>query len=332
MKMARSSRQKQKILYLAKFLLEETDEAHPATLRDMIRYLSDLGISAERKSLYSDLEELRVFGLDIICTRGKNVGYFVGDRTFQLPEVRLLVDAVQSSRFLTGKKSEELIGKLQTLVSRKEAGALSRTIYVAGRIKTMNESVYHNVDAISLAIEERKKLCFRYFDLDREGKRKYHREGGVYTVSPYFLIWDDENYYLVALVENGEKRHFRVDKMTAIETTDEMREGEKSFADIDPGEYEKKTFGMFGGTEERVRLWCHDSLAGVMFDRFGSSLATIRSGDGFEISATVQVSPVFLSWLMNFGDRAKILSPQWVKESFCDLARKALSVYQEDLK
>ncbi len=327
--MPKSRGQKQKILHIAQFLLEQTDENHPATLQDIIFYLQRAGISAERKSLYDDLEALRTFGLDIICTRGKQTGYFIGDRTFQLPEIRLLVDAVQSSRFLTEKKSEALIRKLQTLLSRQEAKALSRTVLVAGRIKTMNESVYHTVDAISSAIEQKKQIRFRYFEWDVNGEKKFRHDGAFYTASPYFLIWDDENYYLVALAEDGRKKHFRVDKMTGIETLDKARAGEESFALQDPGEYEKKTFGMFGGKEERVTLRCHETLAGVFFDRFGTSIVTRKREDGFEVTLPLVVSPPLLSWLMGFGERVRIVSPQWVREEFCSLARRALQGYEE---
>ena len=331
--MPRSSRQKQKILYLARYLLEETDEEKPATLEELIRYLGHQGISAERKSLYADIEELRSFGLDVICTRSKRVGYFIGDRTFQPSEVRLLVDAVQSSRFLTRKKSEALIRKLQTLVSRREAKEMGHNVYVAGRIKTMNESIYTNVDAIGAATRNGKKLRFRYFDWNTAGERVFRREGGYYTVSPFFLIWDDENYYLVAVEEeSGEKRHFRVDKMVNLQPLEEDREGEALFEGHDPAEYEKRTFGMYGGKEERVTLWCHESLAGVFYDRFGGELVTRKAAGGFEVSLPVQISPVFYSWLMGFGDRVRILSPAFVVTEFCDLARRVLGAYEEEKK
>jgi predicted DNA-binding transcriptional regulator YafY len=328
--MPKQSRQKQKILYLARFLLERTDENHPATVQDMIAFLSHQGICAERKSIYADLEELRNFGLDIIQTRSKHCGYFVGEREFQLPEVRLLVDAVQSSRFLTKKKSEELIGKLQTLLSRGDAKSLSATVLVAGRIKTMNESIYRNVDAISRAIEEKKKISFTYFEWDEKGEKILRRDGAPYVASPYFLVWDDEKYYLVALEEeSGEKRHFRVEKMLSIRLLDTPRDGEDVFSKEDPVRYEKKTFGMYGGKEERVTLRCQKNVAGVFFDRFGS-MVTRKVPDGFEVTLPVEISPMFYSWLMGFGSRIQILSPQWVREDFQSRVREILSVYEKE--
>ncbi len=326
--MARSSGQKLKILYLAKFFSEETDENHPASMAEILSYLKKAGIEAERKSIYADLEDLRLFGFDIITLRGKGGGYFLGDRKFQLPEVRLLVDAVQSSRFLTQKKSEELIGKLRSLASRHDSKAISHNVFVSGRIKTMNESIYRNVDALSFAIENNKKIRFRYFEWDTNGEKKFRREGDFYTVSPYFLIWDDENYYLIATEEKGEKRHFRVDKMLAIEALEELRDGKDLFKDISPADYEKKTFGMYGGKEERITLWWDEGLAGVFFDRFGKDSSVRKEKGGFVSSHRIMLSPVFYSYLMGFGDQVKILSPESAKKEFCALAKKALSVYE----
>ncbi len=328
--MAKSSGQKQKILYLAKFFLEETDEDHPASMADILAYLKRAGIEAERKSIYSDLEDLRLFGMDIITLRGRGGGYFLGDRKFQLPEIRLLVDAVQSSRFLTQKKSEELIGKLRSLTSRHESSAISHNVFVSGRIKTMNESIYRNVDALSFAIEKNKKIRFRYFEWDTSGEKRFRRNGDFYTVSPYFLIWDDENYYLIAIEEeSGEKRHFRVDKMMNIERVDDLREGKHLFADTSPADYEKKTFGMFGGKEERVSIWWHESLAGVFYDRFGKDSAVRKEKDGFISSHRIMLSPVFYSFLMGFGDRVRILSPESAVQGLLLLAEKTISAYTE---
>ncbi len=329
--MPRSSRQKQKILYLAKFFLEETDEDHPATMADILAYLSRAGIEAERKSIYADLEELSLFGLDIVTLRGRGGGYFLGERAFQLPEVRLLVDAVQSSRFLTRKKSEELIKKLRSLTSRHQSSTLSHTVSVAGRIKTMNESIYRNVDAIGSAIESNRKIRFRYFEWSPTGEKRLRRDGDYYTVSPFFLIWDNENYYLIAVDEkSGEKRHFRVDKMQNIGETDALREGKELFADLSPADYENRSFGMYGGKEERVTLWWRESLSGVFYDRFGNDQVVRKAENGFISSHRLMVSPVFYSFLMGFGSDVKILSPEWVQKEFCDLARKSLSPYESE--
>jgi len=328
---AKSSRQKQKILYLAKFFLEETDEDHPASMSDILAYLSRAGIEAERKSIYSDLEELSLFGLDIVTLRGRGGGYFLGERDFQLPEVRLLVDAVQSSRFLTRKKSEELIKKLRSLTSRHQSSALSHTVSVSGRIKTMNESIYRNVDAIGGAIERGHKIRFQYFEWTPEGKKKLRRDGERYTVSPFFLIWDNENYYLIGVEEkSGEKRHFRVDKMLSIEEVDLLRQGKELLEGVSPADYENRVFGMYAGKEERVTLRWSNSLSGVFYDRFGGDMTVRKDGDGFISSHRLMISPVFYAFLMGFGGDVKILEPQWVKEEFFNLVKKNLAPYESE--
>ncbi len=327
--MPRSFGQKQKILLLAKYLMEESDEDHPIGVAEMIAYLKNAGISAERKSIYADLETLGAFGMDIVSVKGKKTGYFVGERLFQLPELRLLVDAVQSSRFLTQKKSEELIGKLEGLASRHEAKKISHQVFVAGRIKTMNESIYRNVDTLSLAIGEDRKISFRYFEWAPDGSKRFRRDGAFYTVSPFHLLWDDENYYLIALTESGEKRHFRVDKMESISPLEEKRQGKEMFSDFDPALYEKKSFGMFGGREERVTLFCRERVCGVIFDRFGGEIPVRKAKDGYLVTVPVFVSPLFYSFVMSFGKDMKIRSPKWVKDEFLALARDVISGYEE---
>lgn len=327
--MPRSFGQKQKILLLAKFLLEESDENHPVSVAEMIAHLKNSGISAERKSIYADLEALSAFGMDIVSVKGKKTGYFVGERHFQLPELRLLVDAVQSSRFLTRKKSEELIGKLERLASRYEAKKLSHQVFVAGRIKTMNESIYRNVDTLSLAIGEDRKIAFRYFEWAPDGSKRFRRDGAFYTVSPFHLLWDDENYYLIALTENGEKRHFRVDKMEKISPLDEKREGKEAFLDFDPASYERKSFGMFGGKEERVTLFCREKASGVLFDRFGGEIPVRKADGGILVTVPVFVSPLFYSFVMSFGKDMEIREPKWVKDEFLARALDVIKAYGE---
>ena len=330
--MPRTRGQKLKLLMLAQILLERTDEEHPLTLSEIIRALEAAGIPAERKSLYSDLEELQTFGLDIIRVKGKNTGYYIGERDFQLPELRLLVDAVQSSRFLTKSKSEELIGKLQRLTSTHQAKTLSRQVSVAGRIKTMNESIYINVDALSGAMEADRMVSFRYFERNSAGEKLLRRAGGRYEVSPYLLHWDSENYYLVAVEkDSGQIRHFRVDKMLEITREEAPRQGRDRVQELDPAAYEKKLFGMFGGREESVTLRCAEELAGVFFDRFGSDLVTRRYPGYFETTLHVQISPVFLSWLMTFGGQVRILEPESVRLDYIQLAKDCIQANGETL-
>lgn len=326
--MAKQPNQKLKLLYLLKILMDNTDEDHPLTMAQIIEMLDSFGISAERKSLYDDIELLRTFGVEIEKTPNRSVGYYIAERDFSLPELKLLVDAVQSSKFITTKKSLELIGKIENLASRHEASQLQRQVFVQNRIKTMNESIYYNVDFIHTAISKNVQIAFRYFMWDVHGERVLRRDGAEYTVSPWVLTWDDENYYLVAFDAQEEKiKHYRVDKMARIRLLDAPRTGQDVFAKFDTAVYSKKIFGMFGGEEKLVKLRCAKSLAGVIIDRFGKDSALIEDGDGFTVNVRVFESPTFLAWVMGFGKDMQVLSPESTRASLAQLAREVLSLY-----
>lgn len=327
--MAKSSNQKLKILYLLKILTERTDEDHPMTLAQIIEALGEYGVSAERKSLYDDFESLRVYGADIEKSQNKTVGYYIASRSFELPELKLLVDAVQASKFITRKKSAELIRKIEGFASTHEAQQLHRQVFVANRIKTMNESIYYTVDYIHDAISGDNRIAFKYFDWN-EKKEKILRHGGkIYEVSPWALTWDDENYYMIAYDSEAEKiKHYRVDKMLNISVLSEKREGAEKFKDFDMALYSKKTFGMYGGRDEFVTIRCKNSLAGIIVDRFGQeTIMTPEDDEHFTFTVKVSVSPLFLTWVMNFGTDIKILSPQCVIDELKDLALKTIEQY-----
>ncbi|MBE7010718.1 MAG: WYL domain-containing protein [Ruminococcaceae bacterium] len=328
--MAKGANQKIKVLYLMKILLNGTDDEHGLTLQEIAAELSDYGIDAERKTLYDDLETLRLFGLDIEQRRGKNVCYHVVSREFELPELKLLVDAVQSSKFITRKKSNELIKKLEALTSRHEAQQLQRQVFVANRIKTMNESIYYAVSYIHDALNTNVKVSFQYFDWNERKEKQLRHNGKLYCISPWALSWADENYYMIGYDdEQGIIKHYRVDKMQNLCLTEKPREGGALFKNFDMAVYSKATFGMFGGKEEHVVLRCKNHLAGAMLDRFGQEIAFHNVTDShFEIRVTVQNSPVFLTWLMNFGSDITILSPESVKQAYIRLAKEALSQYE----
>ncbi len=328
--MAKSSNQKLKLLYLMKIMLEKTDEEHGLTTAQIIESLAAYGVGAERKSIYDDIEALKLYGIDIVPTRnGRNTDYRVVSREFEMPELKLLVDAVQSSKFITRKKSDELIKKIEGFASVYDAHRLHRQVYVANRIKTMNESIYLTVDKIHTAIILNRKICFQYFEWSPQKEKILRHGGAVYCVSPWALTWDDENYYLIAYDSAaGKIKHYRVDKMLKISVSDEEREGREFFDDFDMAYYSKKTFGMFGGREETVRLRCKNKMANIIVDRFGAdTIMTVADSGHFEITVKVAVSPVFLTWLMNFGADIKIISPQSVIEDFKALAREALEQY-----
>ena len=327
--MPKQERQKQKLLVLKEFFERETDEAHPASMPEILAYLAARDIPAERKSVYSDIETLRDFGLDLCLRRGRGGGYYLASRAFELPELKLLVDAVQSSRFLTDRKSMALIGKLSALASRHDAARLQRQVVVSGRVKTMNESIYYNVDRIHDAILNNSQIRFGYFDWDLGGARR--ARPGPYAASPYALCWDHENYYLIAHSARHGLTHYRVDKMTRIQETGTPRVQTEETAKLDLAAYLKKTFGMFGGQEMTVRLRFPRRLAGVIYDRFGHDAMLIPDGeDHFTFTAAVVDSPLFYGWLAGFGGQAELLSPPAARQEFRAMLEDALALYAVD--
>lgn len=313
--MAKSSNQKLKLLYLMKILLEKTDETHRITMPEILEALEAYDVPAERKSIYNDIEQLRLYGMDIIGEQENRMYYYhVGNRQFELAELKLLVDSVQSAKFITAKKSDELIRKIEGLASKYEASKLHRQVYVAGRVKTMNESIYYNVDSIHTAIAENSQITFQYFQWNVNKEMELRHDGASYTVSPWSLSWDDENYYLIAYDSTERKiKHFRVDKMLHIERNGRWREGGDVFHSLDMAIYTKKTFGMYGGEEQRVRIECEDSLAGVIIDRFGKDVALRKTDDHhFTVNVDVAVSKQFLAWVIGLGEGAKIVAPDAV--------------------
>ena len=326
--MARSEGQKLKLLYLKKLLEEQSDENHPLSIQQITDYLANFHIKAERKTIYSDITSLQEFGMDILYKPGRNGGYYLCSREFELPELKLLVDAVQSSKFLTSKKSMQLISKISRLASNHDANSLRRQVVVSGRVKAMNESVYYNVDQLHEAIAKNSRITFQYFEWGIDGKR--HNRPGPYEASPYGLIWDDENYYLVAHSTRHGITHYRVDKMTEIQATGQPRFLPPEIQELDLAAYGRNVFGMYGGETTTVRMRFHRSLSGVVIDRFGSDTILIPDGqDYFIFTMEIVVSPMFLGWLSSFGSHARILSPQSVVDAYLDLCRPALAQYED---
>lgn len=317
----KSSNQKLKIMYLMKILLDRTDETHSITMPEIIDALEAYGISAERKSLYNDIENLRVYGLDVIGVQeDRTYSYHIGNRQFELAELKLLVDSVQSAKFITEKKSNELIKKIESLASKYEASQLHRQVFVAGRVKTMNESIYYNVDSIHAAIAGNSRITFKYFKWNVDKDMELRHDGALYEVSPWLLSWNDGYYYLIAYDSvKGIIKHFRVDKMLYIKSNGRKREGEKVFNSLDMAAYTGKMFGMYGGEDEQVRLECDNALAGVMIDRFGKDISLIRLDDKkFAVNVEVAVSRQFLAWIIGLGEGVKIVGPQRIVDMMND--------------
>ena len=329
--MPRSDKQKLKLMYLIKLFEERTDVSHGLSMTDIIEALSEEGITAERKSIYADISALNEFGFDIVKdNEGKACVYKLVERDFEIAELKLLVDAVQSSKFITESKSNKLIKKIEGLASNNEAKSLHRQVYVANRIKTTNESVYYNVDDIQKAISENHKVSFQYFQWNPNKEKELRHNGMRYEISPWALTWDDENYYMVGYDSKERKiKHYRVDKMLKIEImADSKREGKALFKDMDMAVYSKKIFGMFGGVEETVVLECKNGISGVIIDRFGTEVDIIkRATDSFTVRVNVQISPQFLGWVFSVGENIKIISPDSVIERMRDEIARIQGIY-----
>lgn len=327
--MAKSSNQKLKLLYILKILNEKTDEQHPLSSKGLIEELAAYDIHAERKSIYDDIDCLIQFGYDIVYVKaGTGSGYYLADREFELPELKLLVDAVQSSRFITQKKSRELIAKIEKLAGPYEAKKLQRQVIVAGRIKTENESIYYNVDSIHKAIQENTPITFTYLEWNIQKKLQAKKEGFLYQVSPWALTWKDDNYYLIAYDDKEEKiKHFRVDKMSGITGVEEQtRSGLSEFGKLDIAEYTNKTFGMFGGEAENVTLLLPSSMIGIMLDRFGRDITVIPKQDNMvSVRIKAAISGQFYGWLTGLGSKVVITSPDWVKEAYTEYLKEIIN-------
>ncbi len=313
--MPKGTNNKFKLYRLAQIMLEKTDEYHYITMPEIMSALNEYEITADRKTIYADLKDLEQLGIEV---EGEPVGnryhYHVISRSFELPELKLLVDAIQSSKFITEKKTTALIRKLEKLVSKYDASKLQRQVYVSGRIKTMNESIYYIVDAIHNAISENKKIQFQYYQWNVKKEMELRHGGDYYHISPWGLSWDDENYYMVGYDSDAQViKHYRVDKMLHIKMTDDQREGKEHFKKLDMADYAKKSFGMYGGKEQRVKLLVENGLAGVMIDRFGKDIMMIPvDAEHFTVNVDVRVSGPFLGWIISLGEGVKIVGPDEV--------------------
>ncbi len=324
--MPRSYDQKLKILYILDYLQKNSHEDKPVRAGELIDMLAKKEIRCDRKTVYSDIATLQEFGIDIISVPGKNGGYYIASRHFQMSELKLLIDAVLSSRYLTEKKSRELIEKLCDQVGEHEAGLLMRNVYVSGRVKSMNETIYYNVNDIQEAISQNQQITFRYFDWNIEGKRQYREK--QYVASPYGLCQDNENCYLLAYSQRHGITSYRVDRMENIQLLPEKRIPCPQLTGKAFTEHANKLFQMFAGDALDVKMRFHKSLLNVVIDRFGRDIMLIPDGDDhFNFTVKVAVSPMFLSWVIGFGDKAQILYPQSVIDSCKELCRQAMSRY-----
>ena len=316
--MYRGTNQKFKFTYLMKIMLAKTDDEHALTMPQIMEELEKYDVTAERKSIYADFQDMTdKFGIEIIKEQiGRETYYHVGSREFELAEVKLLIDAIQSSKFITQTKSRELINKIKSNVSEHQAKQLQRQVYINDRVKAMNESVYYNVDDIHTAIYLNKKIRFKYYKWNVDKKLVPRHNGDWFVVSPWALTWDDENYYLVAFDDLDHRvKHYRVDKMMRISIEKEKRDGKEAFKNFDMAEYSKATFGMYQGQKTKVKIRLANYMCGVFIDRFGKDI-TFRPVDNehSELHVDVNVSPQFFGWIFSLGKDVKVVGPEEVVE------------------
>ena len=329
--MAKSEGQKMKLFVLKDILERETDATHGITMARILELLSMRGIKAERKSIYDDLRAFREQDiLDVTVPQGQNREYAVASRTFEISELKMMIDAIQSSKFLSEAKTRDLIKKLEGMCSKHEAKELNRQVIIANRVKSISSStaLFRNVDAIHRAIQENRQISFPYLEWTlkkelspREGKERY-------LVSPWALIWREENYYLVAYDSaSSMMKHYRVDKMGAVEILEMKREGAMQAKEMDLAAYANRTFGMYGGKEEVVTLRFPNRLIGVVLDRFGKDADILPAEEGFfKCRTKIAVSGQFFGWMTGIGKEASIVSPKDVREQYREWLQEILNV------
>ena len=329
--MPRGSNQKFKFTYLMKIMAEKTDDEHSLTMPQILEELEKYEVSAERKSIYEDFKDMSKLGIDVIKEqRGRETFYHIAGREFELAEVKLLIDAVQSAKFITQKKSKSLISKVKNFVSEHQAKQLQRQIVINDRVKTMNESVYYNVDDIHTAINQNRKIKFKYYKWDIDKKLVERHGGSYFVVSPWALLWDDENYYMIAFDDWDNKiKHYRVDKMMYIEVGNDERAGKEEFKNFDMAKYSKATFGMYHGEKTKVCIKFANHMCGVFIDRFGKDTLFRKIDENHsELIVDINVSPQFFGWIFSLGNDVEIVSPVEVVNELREHTKKFIMKYE----
>ena len=329
--MPRGSNQKFKFTYLMKIMAEKTDDEHSLTMPQILEELEKYEVSAERKSIYEDFKDMSNFGIEVIKEqKGRETFYHIAGREFELAEVKLLIDAVQSAKFITQKKSKSLISKVKNFVSEHQAKQLQRQIVINDRVKTMNESVYYNVDDIHTAINQNRKIKFKYYKWDIDKKLVERHGGSYFIVSPWALLWDDENYYMIAFDDWDNKiKHYRVDKMMYIEVGNDERAGKEEFKNFDMAKYSKATFGMYHGEKTKVCIKFANHMCGVFIDRFGKDTLFRKIDENHsELIADINVSPQFFGWIFSLGNDVEIVSPREVVDELREYTKKFIMKYE----
>ena len=327
--MPRSENQKKKLILILRLLQDKSDENHYVSMSQILDYLNTYGVEAERKSIYSDIEALKELGYDIISVKGRDGGYFLGERDFELAELKILVDAIQASRFITAKKSKELIQKISNLGGTYNAQELKRDVFVLNRAKSKNDSFFYSVDAIHTALRDNKKISYKYVDYNVDKQVVYRHDGAVYDVSPLGLVWNNERYYLIGFDHHSQEiRHYRVDRMKNLSVSSKNREIPAEYKEIDFGEYCNKFINMFSGDEKNVTVRFPVRLVNSVIDQFGDNVILHKENqDFFKGSFKVNVSVQFFGWLSSFGNDVEILEPKSVRTRYVEYMKDLLKRY-----
>ena len=317
--MAQDNCQKIKLLKLLELLRQETDEQHPLTTMDICNRLGAMGISCERRTLSKDVALLNEQGYEVMWRWvGKEKGYYIEDRSFSIPELKILIDAIQASSFITEKKTADLIGKIANLGGSHRAELLQGNMVCFNTRKHSNESIYYNVSSLEDALQHQKKVLFRYFDLDERGQKVYRREGHRYVVEPVALVFNEDNYYLVVYSSRHDNTaNYRVDRMDHVEVLSDAVSEKAISLRGDVAEYTEQAFKMYGGTPTDIVIEFDNQLIGAVYDKFGEDTQMMRSGENKCIATVkVQISPTFWGWLFQFAGLMKVISPDEVIKAY----------------
>ena len=324
-----SIRNKQRPFRLLKYLYENTDENHPVSTPELVKIFQAEDAHASRKTVKDDIDVLIGEGFDIVTVRSTQNSFFLANRRFELPEIKLLIDAVSSSRFINREKSTALIEKLTGIVSRAQAEKIRRHLYAADRVKADNHQIYYTVDAITDAIDEGKKICFQYYEYSGDKEKLLRRDGAKYCVSPYALVWDDNHYYMLAFSDDRQIMvNYRVDRMCNTEMTQETAVPMPAGFDMD--EYVQHQFRMFAGEEVEVVLECRNEMMKYIVDQFGEDVETRpASEETFFAKVSVADSPTFYGWVFPFEGKVKIAEPQEIQDKYMAMVKAAAAQMQE---
>ena len=322
---------KDRLLKILSLLYEKTDETHQLSTNDILEHLQSKGMLTNRKTVKNDIEVLNNHGIDIVVTHGICNSYFMGDRIFQIPEIKMLMDSVMSSRAITEHKSEVLIDKLKSLVSVHQAAELSESMCFKSAIKSSNENIYYIVDTIHTAIRFNKKIQFRKYDYTVSKERIYRENGKLYTVSPYELVWFEDRYYLIGFFEDLQSvSSTRVDNIEMPKILTEDSHAIPSWFDM--GEYVLSMFRMYAGPMAEVELTCENSMMRIILDRFGKDVETsVVNEESFTTKVTVSVSPTFYGWIFQFGGLIRITSPKTICDEYLNMIEQNLKFITSDM-